>query len=61
MVIEKCILAVITTDKAKVPVAPAVFYCDTMEEMYEFGNNLEAILDGIAHRLSDDVYIIVKH
>ncbi|MGQ0515858.1 capping complex subunit for YIEGIA, partial [Bacillus sp. D-CC] len=24
-------------------------------------NNLEAILDGIAHRLQENVYIIVKH
>ena len=61
MVIEKYILAVITTNKNKVPVAPAVFYCETTEEMYTFGANLEAILDGIAHKLSDDVFIIVKH
>lgn len=61
MVLEKFILAVITTNKSKAPIAPAVFYCDTIEEMNEYGNNLEAILDGIAHKLSDDVYIIVKH
>lgn len=61
MVIEKYILAVITTNIEKVPVAPAVFYCETVEEMYTFGANLEAILDGIAHKLSDEVFIIVKH
>ncbi len=61
MVIEKYILAVITTDIHKVPVAPAGFHCETKEEMYTFGANLEAILDGIAHQLSDDVFIIVKH
>ena len=61
MVIEKFILAVITTSKEKVPVAPAVFYCDTIEEMNTFAANLEAIIDGIAHKLSDDVFIIVKH
>ncbi|MGN1401223.1 MAG: capping complex subunit for YIEGIA [Bacillus sp. (in: firmicutes)] len=61
MVIEKYILAVITSDKEKVPIAPAVFYCDTIKEMNDFCINLEAILDGIAHKLSDEVYIIVKH
>lgn len=61
MVIEKFILAVVTTNKDKVPVAPVVFHCDTIEEMNDFGANLEAILDGIAHKLSEEVYIIVKH
>ncbi len=61
MIIEKYILAVITTDSNKVPVAPAVFHCDTIEEMNDVGNNLEAILDGIAHKISEEIYIIVKH
>ncbi|MFS0781370.1 capping complex subunit for YIEGIA [Bacillus sp. 1P06AnD] len=61
MVIEKFILAVVTTDKEKVPVAQTVFHCGTIEEMDTFAVNLEAILDGIAHKLSEDVYIIVKH
>ncbi|WP_050615440.1 capping complex subunit for YIEGIA [Bacillus testis] len=61
MVLEKYILAAVTTAKQKVPIAPALFYCDTIEEMDTFAVNLEAILDGIAHKLSDDVYIIVKH
>ncbi|WP_019242040.1 MULTISPECIES: capping complex subunit for YIEGIA [Bacillus] len=61
MVLEKYILAAVTTNKEKVPFAPSVFYCDTIEEMNTFGANLEAILDGIAHKLSEDVYIIVKH
>ncbi|MGM9924321.1 MAG: capping complex subunit for YIEGIA [Bacillus sp. (in: firmicutes)] len=61
MVIEKYILAAVTTSKAKVLMAPALFHCGTIEEMDSFAVNLEAILDGIAHKLSDDVYIIVKH
>ncbi|WP_042346366.1 capping complex subunit for YIEGIA [Bacillus massiliigorillae] len=61
MVLEKYILAAVTMNKSKVPIAPALFHCDTIEEMDSFAANLEAILDGIAHKLSDDVYIIVKH
>jgi hypothetical protein len=26
-----------------------------------YASSLEAILDGIAHEITDDVYIIVKH
>ena len=61
MVIEKFILAAITTNKEKVLSAPASFYCDTIEEADFVAANLEAILDGIAHKVSEDVYIIVKH
>jgi len=61
MIIEKYVLAVITTKKEKVLFAPALFYCDTIEEMNEVATNLEAILDGIAHKITEDVYIIVKH
>jgi hypothetical protein len=61
MIIEKYILAVVTTNAKKVPTGPAVFHCDTKEEMERIAANLEAILDGIAHLISDDLYIIVKH
>lgn len=61
MVIDKYILAVVTTNPIKVPVATAVFNCDSKEEMEHIASNLEAILDGIAHGLSDELYVIVKH
>jgi hypothetical protein len=61
MVIEKYILAVVTTNPKKAPVAAAVFNCDSKEEMENIASNLEAILDGIAHGLSDELYVIVKH
>jgi hypothetical protein len=61
MVLEKYILAVVTTKPEKVPVGGYVFQCKTIEEMDYFAANLEAILDGIAHKLSEDIYIIVKH
>ncbi|MDF1507712.1 hypothetical protein PZE06_05880 [Robertmurraya sp. DFI.2.37] len=58
---EKFILAVITTNPKKAPSGVAVFHCDNKEEMDEITANLEAILDGIAHSLTEDLYIIVKH
>ncbi|WP_458412679.1 capping complex subunit for YIEGIA [Schinkia sp. CFF1] len=55
------ILAVITTNPNKVAGGTAIFTCSTVEEMESISGSLEAILDGVAHRLSDDLYIIVKH
>jgi len=59
--IEKVILAVLTTNPNKAPSGIAVFHCESTEEMYKIGANLEAILDGIAHKLTDEIMIIVKH
>ncbi|WP_423407249.1 capping complex subunit for YIEGIA [Heyndrickxia sp. MSNUG] len=61
MMIEKLILAVITTNPKKAPSGTAVFHCDTKEEMETVAANLEAILDGIAHALTEELFIIVKH
>jgi len=61
MTIEKMILAVVTTNPKKVSSGIAVFHCDHQEEMYKICSALEAILDGIAHKLTDDIMIIVKH
>lgn len=61
MNIEKMILAVITTNPKKVPFGVAVFHCDDQKELYTIAKNLEAILDGIAHELTEEIYIIVKH
>ncbi|GIO22610.1 hypothetical protein [Oceanobacillus sp. J11TS1] len=61
MVVEKSILAVITTQKEQVAGGAPIFICESQKELDFFSANLEAILDGIAHRLSDEVYIIVKH
>lgn len=61
MTMEKTILAVVTTKINKVSFGATVFHCDTKEEMEHIGASLEAILDGIAHALSEDLLIIVKH
>ncbi|MBT2677701.1 hypothetical protein QNH36_15725 [Mesobacillus sp. AQ2] len=61
MMLEKFVLAAITTNPKKAPSGTAVFHCDSKEEMDQVAANLEAILDGIAHSLTEDLYIIVKH
>ncbi|MDA1475334.1 capping complex subunit for YIEGIA [Bacillus changyiensis] len=59
--IEKFILAVVTTKRDRVIGGTAAFFCDSQEEMNTYAKNLEAILDGIAHGIGDDLYLIVKH
>ncbi|QPC46709.1 capping complex subunit for YIEGIA [Mangrovibacillus cuniculi] len=61
MIFEKGILAAITTSPRKVPSGIAVFHCDDEEELKLVSSNLEYILDGIAHEVTPDVFIIVKH
>ncbi|KIO63074.1 hypothetical protein B4064_0549 [Caldibacillus thermoamylovorans] len=61
MSIEKMILAIITTNPKKAPSGIAVFHCDNQEEMYKICSVLEPILDGIAHKITDEIMIIVKH
>lgn len=61
MTLDKYILAVVTTNPKKITGGTTVFLCETKEEMEHIAANLEAILDGIAHGLSDELYIIVKH
>jgi hypothetical protein len=59
--LEKYILAAVTTSPEKVTGGTAVFVVETKEEMDFYAKNLEAILDGIAHGIGEDLYIIVKH
>ncbi|MCT2537397.1 hypothetical protein NC661_00395 [Aquibacillus koreensis] len=61
MNIEKAVLSVITTNKEQIAGGAPIFICDTKEDMDKVAANLEAILDGISHALSDEMYIIVKH
>lgn len=61
MEINKFVLAVITTNPKKVPSGAAVFHCEDKKEMEVIATNLEAILDGIAHMLTEEMYVIVRH
>lgn len=61
MTIDKYILAILTTNPKKIHNGAAVFICDSTKEMEKLSASLEAILDGIAHALSEEIYIIVKH
>ncbi|MDO6655366.1 hypothetical protein [Anaerobacillus sp. 1_MG-2023] len=61
MIIEKAILATVTLSLSQAPVGANVFVCESQDEMDGVAADLEAILDGIAHKLSNGVYIIVKH
>ncbi|MEH7236600.1 capping complex subunit for YIEGIA [Bacillus sp. JJ1562] len=63
MNIEKFILAAIALDTSKVKVSGGtpLFSCSSKEEMDSIASSLEAILDGIAHEISENLYIIVKH
>ncbi|MEB3752377.1 MULTISPECIES: hypothetical protein [Geobacillus] len=58
---EKMILAIVTTKGETVAGGAPIFLCQTNEEMERIAANLEAILDGIAHELSEGLLIIVKH
>jgi hypothetical protein len=59
--LEKYILAIITTECQKIQGSTATFCCDTEEEAERVAADLEAILDGIAHKLANGSYVIVKH
>ncbi len=61
MTVEKMILACLTTNPRKAPTGLAVFHCDSKEEMEAIGATLEAVLDGIAHLISEEIMIIVRH
>ncbi|MBR3120768.1 hypothetical protein [Oceanobacillus profundus] len=61
MNIEKAILAVITTNREKIAGGAPIFLCETKQELELIAANLEAIMDGIAHALSEELFIIVKH
>ncbi|PAV29509.1 hypothetical protein CIL05_11630 [Virgibacillus profundi] len=61
MKLEKAVLAVITTNKTKISGGAPIFICEDKNELESVAANLEAITDGIAHALGDEIFIIVKH
>lgn len=61
MKIEKAILAVITLNESKISGGAPIFICGDQKELESVAANLEAITDGIAHALGEELFIIVKH
>ncbi len=61
MNIEKAILAIITTNRELVAGGAPIFICNNKNDLERIAANLEAITDGIAHALGEELYIIVKH
>ena len=59
--VRKCYSGSYNNDSRKIAGGAPLFVCESTEELEFVANNLEAILDGIAHRLQENVYIIVKH
>lgn len=59
--VRKCNSCSYYNDPGEVAGGAPLFTCESTEELEFVANNLEAILDGIAHRLQENVYIIVKH
>ncbi|GEN33715.1 MULTISPECIES: capping complex subunit for YIEGIA [Aneurinibacillus] len=59
--LEKYILAVITINRQRVGGGAPVFYADEEKELEQIAFTLEKILDGIAHEITPDTLIIVKH
>ncbi len=47
MIVEKAILAIITTKEEQVGGGAPIFICTSNEELQLFSTNLEAIMDGI--------------
>ncbi|AMA73591.1 MULTISPECIES: capping complex subunit for YIEGIA [Aneurinibacillus] len=59
--LEKYILAIITTDRTHVGGGAPIFYAKQEKELQQIAFTLEKILDGIAHEITPDTLIIVKH
>lgn len=59
--LQKVILAVITTRAEKIAGGSPIFIADTEEDLQQTAFTLEKILDGIAHEVNADTFIIVKH
>ncbi|GAX89705.1 capping complex subunit for YIEGIA [Effusibacillus lacus] len=59
--LEKTILAVITTARDKVGGSSPIFYANDPKELQSTAFTLEKILDGIAHEVTQETMIIVRH
>ncbi len=60
-VLNKAILAVITTDRERSSGGAPIFFARDQQEMEEIAFQLEVILDAMAHQIGDGLMIMVKH
>jgi len=61
MKVEKSILAVITTSPEKVSGGVPIFVVKDAQEIQVKAFLLENILDGMAHELDADTFVVVRH
>lgn len=59
--LNNCILGIITTNEKKVGGSSPIFYCENREELNQVASDLEYIMDALAHQISEEIVIIVKH
>lgn len=60
--LNKCILAVVTTNPGKVSSGSIpTFYCESDEELERIASLLTRITNGMVHDLGNGVYILVRH
>lgn len=59
--LNNCILGIVTTNKNKVGGSSPIFYCENREELNQVASDLEYIMDALAHQISEEIVIIVKH
>lgn len=55
------ILAIVTTNRAKVGGSAPIFYAENLDELEKVALYLSRIFMGAIHDLGNGVYIIVKH
>lgn len=59
--IENMILAVITSTPDKVGGSSPIFYAKDEKDLQSIAFTLEKILDGIAHEVTAEIMIVVRH
>jgi hypothetical protein len=61
MTLEKTILAIVTTEREGVAGGAPVFYAKDEQELQHLSFTLEKVLDAMAHLLTEQTIILVKH
>ncbi|QZT32628.1 hypothetical protein HUR95_09480 [Caldalkalibacillus thermarum TA2.A1] len=59
--IEKKVLAVLTTNPAKVAGGVPIFIFNTEDEVQQRVRMFESILGGMGHQIDPEVYVVIRH